>query len=291
MNTTGRINPRVDLVVATIGRINELDRLLSSLEAQSFKEFRLIVIDQNDDGRCAEVLGRHTQTLSILQLSSLPGLSRARNVGLRHIAADLVAFPDDDCWYPPDLLERVVGELAAHRDFAGISVQSTDRNGRPSNMRWDHDGGRIDRLNIWKRAISYSFFLRRSVVDAVGDFAEELGAGSGTEWGSGEETDYLLRAIEAGFALQYEPALVVHHESPRPDFTREAARKAYRSGLGNGRVLRRHRYPRWFVIYRVVQLMGGAGLFLLRGQPGKARFYFAMSVGRARGWLRSRASA
>ena len=40
-------------------------------------------------------------------VESARGLSRARNAGLRMIAGDIVSFPDDDCWYPPDLLQRV----------------------------------------------------------------------------------------------------------------------------------------------------------------------------------------
>ena len=141
--------------------------------------------------------------------------------------------------------------------------------------------------SIWKRAISYSFFLRREVVETVGEFAEELGAGSGTRWESGEETDYLLRALSEGFSLHYDPSLSVHHESPRPSFDRASTRKAYRSGLGNGRVLRTHRYPPWFVAYRVAHLAVGACFLLLAGHLAEARFYFAMAGGRASGWLRA----
>ena len=49
--------------------------------------------------------------------------------------------------------------------------------------------------NLWNRAISFTIFLRRDVVEAVGPFDEELGLGSGRPWASGEETDYLIRAV------------------------------------------------------------------------------------------------
>jgi glycosyltransferase involved in cell wall biosynthesis len=286
----------VDLVVATVGRTRELARFLESLERQSFRDFRLIVVDQNADERLDAVLARHNQTMSILRLRSRPGLSRSRNVALEHVEAGLVAFPDDDCWYPPDLLRRVVDLLAVNQEWDGLSVRSVDSHGRPSNMRWDRDAGSIDRFNLWRRAISYSFFLRRSVVDAISGFDEDLGVGSGTRWRSGEEADYLLRVLDAGFSLRFEPSLYVHHESPQPRFGREASAKGYSFGVGNGRVLRIHGYPWWFAAYRVAQLIAGSLVFLATGRPATARFYFAMAIGRAQGWLqphgprRSRAS-
>jgi hypothetical protein len=151
-------------------------------------------------------------------------------------------------------------------------------------MLWDTSSGRIDRYNLWRRAISFSFFLRRSTVLAVGDFAEDLGLGAGTRWGSGEESDYVLRVLEADLVIEYDPSLFVHHESPSLAGG-EAERKAgYDRGFGQAEVLRRHRYPLWFAAYRVLQLAAGTALLLLRGRVAEARYYFAMAHGRARGW-------
>ena len=46
--------PSFDLVVATVGRLGELARLLASVEAQG-PQLRVIVVDQNDDNRLAKV--------------------------------------------------------------------------------------------------------------------------------------------------------------------------------------------------------------------------------------------
>jgi hypothetical protein len=152
-------------------------------------------------------------------------------------------------------------------------------------MLWDTRPGLIDRYSIWRRAISFSFFLRRSVVETVGDFAEELGLGAGTRWGSGEESDYLLRALDAGFTIQYEPSLFVYHESPRLAGGSAERRAAYVRGLGHGEVLRRHRYPLWFAAFRVLQLVVGAALLLVRGRLAESRYYLAMARGRLVGLL------
>ena len=282
-----RASPEIDLVVATVERSDVLERLLESLVAQSYRQLRIVLVDQNPDDRLAPVLSSFESRLSIVRLESARGLSCARNQALPILTGDIVAFPDDDCWYPECLLPEVAGLLASHPDWDGVSVQARDARGRRSSMLWDTNPGPIDRYNVWRRAISVGLFLRRSTVAAVGDFAEDLGLGAGTPWGSGEESDFLLRAIEAGFTIQYEPSLFVHHEWPPVEGGEAERRAAYGRGLGHGEVLRRHRYPLWFAVYRVLQLVAGSTAFLLRGRLAEARYYFAMSRGRARGWLGS----
>jgi glycosyltransferase involved in cell wall biosynthesis len=99
-----------DLVVATVNRVEQLDRLLASLEQQTHKQFRVLLVDQNDDDRLDGVVAAHG-SLRLERLRSERGLSRARNVALPQVEADVVAFPDDDCVYPPDLLERLARRL------------------------------------------------------------------------------------------------------------------------------------------------------------------------------------
>jgi FkbM family methyltransferase len=279
-----RAQPSVDLVVATVGRRLELERFLESVASQSYRNVRVIVVDQNDDDRLDPVLERLRGRLSILRLRSARGLSRARNVGLAQVAGDVVAFPDDDCWYPEDLLGNVVQMLEAHPEWSGLSVRALDARGRPSSMQWDRSAGPIGRYSIWRRAISFGIFLRSSAVEAVDGFAEDLGQGAGTPWGSGEESDFLLRILDAGFRIQYEPSLHVCHESPAPKLTEADRRKGYEYGLGQGHVLRLHGYPVWFAGYRVAQLLAGSALFVLKTRLGLAQFYFAMASGRAKGW-------
>jgi glycosyltransferase involved in cell wall biosynthesis len=244
-----------------------------------------VLVDQNSDDRLGPTVSSFESRLSIVRIEAPLGLSRARNWALPLLTGDIVAFPDDDCWYPPGLLEEVAEALAHHPEWGGLSVQARDSQGRRSSMLWDTMPGPIDRYNVWRRAISFSFFLRRSAVAAVGDFAEDLGLGAGTRWGSGEESDYLLRALNAGIAIQYEPSLFVHHESPRLTGDREERRAAYVRGLGHGEVLRRHRYPLWFRAFRAAQLAAGSALLLARGRPADARYYLAMGLGRARSLL------
>jgi GT2 family glycosyltransferase len=271
--------PSFDLVVATVGRVHELSRFLDSLVAQTHSRLRVIVVDQNPDDRLNDALDG--VRLDVLRLRSERGLSRARNAALEHLTADLVAFPDDDCLYPEDLLERVALRLAESPSADGLTGRAVDGSGR-SSASWERDGAVLSESNLWNRAISFTIFLRREVVDRVGAFDERLGLGSPEPWSSGEEIDYLLRAIRGGARIEYDPSLVVRHALGADDAT-----VGLRDGASVGYLLRKHGYPARTRGRMLVRSVGGALVSLGRGDLGRARFYLATLRGRIRG-LRGR---
>jgi GT2 family glycosyltransferase len=273
---------RFDLVVATVDRTDALETLIGSLEAQTHDAFRLLVVDQNPDDRVAEVLARHP-ALDVLHLRSERGLSRARNAAVPHLAADVVAFPDDDCAYPDDLLARVAARLAADRRLDGLTgrAASTDGEADPS---WPADAAVLDTRNLWNRVISFAIFLRRDVVERVGTFDERLGLGSGSPWSSGEEVDYVLRAVRVGARVAYDPSLVVHHAVKR--YTGgELRRVGLRDGASIGWIVRRHGYGRRTVGRMLLRPLGGIGVSVARGDVTRASFHAATLRGRVRGYL------
>jgi glycosyltransferase involved in cell wall biosynthesis len=268
--------PSFDLVVATVGRTAELARFLDSVAAQDYPAARVIVVDQNDDSRLEDVFdGR---TLRAERTSSPRGLSRARNAGLELVEADVVAFPDDDCVYPPGLLAHVAEKLGADSTLAGLTGQARDAHGR-SAASWKTDGAILTDDNLWNRAISFTIFLRREIVDAVGPFDEALGLGSGTQWSSSEEIDYLVRTVRAGARIEYDPSLVVEHDV-RPDTQLTGAR----DGASIGYLLRKHGYPVRIVSRMLARPFGGALLSLLRLDVDRSRFHLATLRGRVRGY-------
>jgi hypothetical protein len=202
-----------------------------------------------------------------------------------------VGFPDDDCWYPTGLLEQVAGFFTAHPECDGLSGRSIDEEGRPSGGRWDRQAGEITRFNVWKRTCAYTVFLRLPVIAATGTFDETLGLGPQARWPAAEDMDYVLRGVQEGFALHYEPALCVHHRQTREDSPLPETEAGHQYGLGAGRVLRKNRLPWWFAAYYCGRSFGASGLSMVVGNPSRARFYWAVGRGRVRGWLSANTSS
>ena len=275
---------RLSLLVATFGRDEELHALLRSLQAQTFQDFEVIVIDQNPDERVTDVLACYAGDFPILHQRSAKGHSHAFNVGLKSVTGDAVAFPDDDCWYDPDLLEHVVRFFEGHPEQDGVTGREQIEPGFSSGFRWDPCAGPITPSNVWRRAITFSIFLRRPLVEDL-RFDESLGVGSGSPWGAGEETDYLLRAIAQGHSIHYDPALTVWHRGRSGPYTPEVYAKARYYGRGIGRVLRKHRAPAHSLAPHLVRPLGGAFLFLGAGDVRRARYHWSIFCGRCAGWM------
>jgi glycosyltransferase involved in cell wall biosynthesis len=271
--------PSFDLVVATVSRTDELGRFLDAVEAQSYERVRVIVVDQNDDERIAEIV--RDRALELEYVRSARGLSRARNAGLRLVRADLVAFPDDDCAYPEGLLRRVAERLATDPELDGLSGRVEDADGR-SSRSWKSDAATLTDDNLWNRANAATIFLRRDLVERVGLFDERLGLGSAEPWSSGEETDYLIRAVRIGAQIDYDPTLVVLHDVRSDD-----GRIGFRDGASLGYLLRKHEYPKRVVARMFIRPIGGVVAAMLGLDRTRARYYSSTLRGRIVGYRTS----
>ena len=273
--------PSFDLVVATVDRVAELERLLASVQAQTHRAVRVLLVDQNEDDRLEPVL-QEQRSFNLVRLHAQRGLSRARNAALEDISADLVAFPDDDCVFASDLLERVARRFAGDRALDGLTGRAVDETGR-SSQSWAQDPAPLTRENLWNRVISFTIFLRAPLVARVGRFDEQLGLGATAPWASGEEIDYLVRALAAGARIEYDPALVVTHPDTRVSPTTLTS-LGNRDGASVGYILRKHRYPKRTVGRMLIRPIGGALVALARRDRTEARFHLSTLRGRLLGY-------
>ena len=124
--------PTFDLILATVDRVEELERLFDSLERQTHTAFRLIVVDQNEDDRVAEALARSRVRgrAPALRARALAGPQR----GAPAREADVVAFPDDDCVYLDGLLEHSRAPVVSDPDARRVG-RAGGRPGRAAVRR------------------------------------------------------------------------------------------------------------------------------------------------------------
>ena len=270
------------LIVSTLGRVTELDRLLASLDAQAYRDFEVIIVDQNPDDRLLPVLEGHPG-LQIRHLRSRRGLSRGRNVGLRAAMGDMIAIPDDDCWYPEQLLATVNDWFGAHPQIDVLLCITRNAENKPMLPKWAPPPGPCVRENLWSCAVSIGMFWRRSVSDAVGFFNENLGVGAPTKFQSSEESDYGLRALQLGFRAWYEPQIFVYHAELQS--VARLQRTSYGYALGSGYVARMHHYSLWFLTQTLTRSLGGAALYLCRGELNWAKVYWLRACGQFHGYM------
>ena len=272
------------LVVAVRGQAVHLERLLESLVSQGDVSLQVIVVDQNEDDGLQARLDRFKGRLAITRVKSAPGVSVARNAGLALAQGDVIAFPDDDCWYPLGLVRAVRQRLDENAQYAALTCRCTDEAGRLAAGGNGRVSGFVGKGSVWHRGVSATMFVRRGTIDRVGGFDPTLGLGACTPYQSGEETDVLLRIMQAGLVVYYEAALRVYHPLPPDPSSAGAILRAWSYGLGMGKVLRKHGYSQLQAMLYIVRPGVGAGLAWARGDQSLARLRAARAIGRFQGW-------
>jgi GT2 family glycosyltransferase len=199
----------------------------------------------------------------------------------------VIAFPDDDCWYGPNLLEDVARLLTAGAGTDGVTGRSVDESGAESSGSFARTLGPVRLDDVWSKGISYTIFLRRGVCQAVGDFDEELGVGAQTPFGSGEETDYLIRALKLGTRLEYRPDLLVFHPNGSAHANASTLAKAFHYGAGMGRVLVKHSLPLTQRARALARPLAGSLWAACLGDTDRSRLRWSTARGRLSGMWRS----
>ncbi|MDR2669648.1 MAG: glycosyltransferase [Desulfovibrio sp.] len=108
----------------------------------------------------------------------------------------------------------------------------------------------VNRYSAFRHSGTIVQFYRKQCVKAVGPFDERLGPGTGLPYGCGEDTDYVLRALAAGFGVYRARSVVVRHA---PFSIRDPGIGAKIEAYARGRMylLRKHDLPLWFVLANI----------------------------------------
>ena len=189
---TGAQKPTVSVIVPVFNGEQFLGEALASAWAQSLAPLEVIVVDDGSTDGSAAIASR-MNVRYISQANS--GVSSARNAGLRVAQGQFVAFLDaDDTWLPTKL-ERQVAALLDAED-AGYALCRHIATFEPVGEPPQWYRGRADGVSEPSFTPS-AWLVRRSTMSAVGDFDESLRIG--------EDTDWLLRARDAGVGVVVVP--------------------------------------------------------------------------------------
>lgn len=277
---------RVSLIITARERIEELRRFLNSLLSQSYRgNIELIFVNQGTYQPETEFTFPENINYVPIGVGQLMPLSTARNIGLKQATGDLVAFPDDDCWYDTQLLQRIVDGFSQNQTLDCMCTGVYDPElkktygGRPVGIR-----KKIGFANLFKFPISVGIFTRMRSFDQVGrNFDESLGAG--TYMGSGEETEFIARLLTKHMEIYYYGDIQVYH--PYPEYREVDCTKYFSYGLGfgylNGRLIR-HGHVSLLCYLLEMVARSVAGVLVNCTSPVRRKLYWMRFLGISKGF-------
>jgi len=227
---------RLTVLISTHNRAALLERTLASLNRArrptDFDTDVLVVANACSDETPAFLASYQARAadrdwLPLVWLTEpRPGKSYALNRAIPELHSDLVALIDDDHRVDENYLTAICSAAESYPDatlFCGRILPDWDG----SEPAWAHDTGtyRIYPLPIpvqdqgddphlvgleGPKPGGGNLILRRAVFDRVGGFATELGP-QGHNLGGGEDTDFILRTLNAGERMVYIPDIKQYH--------------------------------------------------------------------------------
>lgn len=166
---------KISVITSTYNRKKELKRAISSVVAQSFADWELIVVDDCSDYDVGKLVGKFSDPR--IRLIAMPENSghdgKPKNVGIKEAKGEYVAFLDDDDEYRPDALKI----LLRYAEETGRSVIYGDylMHGRNGGLSpgWSVEFS-ISRLMRQNFISMCTVLMRADAVRAIGGFDEKV---------------------------------------------------------------------------------------------------------------------
>ncbi|KNX37754.1 glycosyl transferase [Luteipulveratus halotolerans] len=199
--------PTVGVVLLHMGdRPVELAEALRTLRAQQGVELDVVLV-----GNGWEPTGL-PEWVRTVHLPDNVGIPEGRNVGAAEAQGELLYFYDDDASLPtPDVLARLARVILGDPSVAVAQPRGLDPTGKPAPRRWVprfdvEGGGKAGPATWFWEAV---FMVRREAFEQVGGWPGHFFYGH-------EGIDLAWRLVDAGWTIQYVPAVIVHHPATSP---------------------------------------------------------------------------
>lgn len=251
----------VSLIMPTLNRFDDIYIFMDSLLEQTYKDFELIIVDQNDNDKVKEIVDKYVDRLEIKYIKSdKKGLSYNRNIGIKAAKGDVLAFPDDDCAYKQDTIEKAINFFKKNQEYKIYSCKTMDFNEVDTFKRMYNGTCDINSLNVMDTITSITFFAIFKDKEYL-MFDERLGVGG--EFGAGEEIDYILELLSKGYKGRYFGDDIIYHPAKKHSKSKEKYQRDFNYGRGFGALCKKeivYRKNKKFIkimAYKIIRNIGG----------------------------------
>jgi GT2 family glycosyltransferase len=222
----------IDVIICVHNALDDVRRCLSTVRSTIEDHHTLIVVDDGSDqdtARFLRCLSDDDHRVRLIRRNTAGGYTNAANCGVENSTADFVILLNSDTQVPAGWWRKLA--VAVHQSpstgiVGPISNAATWQSVPEINVGGDRraanampQGFTVDDMDRIAEACSPAFFpsvglangfclgVRRAVFDAIGLFDNEA-----FPRGYGEENDFCIRAVDAGFEIVIATNCYVYHE-------------------------------------------------------------------------------
>jgi glycosyltransferase involved in cell wall biosynthesis len=128
--------PKISINMITKDRANYIGLAIDSILKQSFKDWELIIIDNDSQDNTEAIINNYINLeypIKYFKIKEKGNIPKSRNIALNYSTGDYIAILDsDDLWLDEKKLEKQVDFLENNKDYllVGGGVVVIDKNGK-----------------------------------------------------------------------------------------------------------------------------------------------------------------
>jgi GT2 family glycosyltransferase len=211
---------KISVIIANLNGEKYLPDCLRSLEAQTFRDFEVIVVDNGSTDGSLDLLKRDFPWVRVIALDENLGFARGNNVGFEASSSEFAATLNNDTIAGPGWLQALYDAakddgsagMVASKIYLGGQGRELDSAGMliyPDGMarqrgRGETDNGQFDGIRDVLFPSACAALYRREMLNEIGYFDEAF-------FSYCEDADLGLRGRLAGWKARFAPSAVVHH--------------------------------------------------------------------------------
>ncbi|GAA4443997.1 hypothetical protein GCM10023188_45350 [Pontibacter saemangeumensis] len=289
----------VTVVICTRNRAGALKHCLDSIKRMACQPAEIIVVDNARENDATESLvGTYDGILYIDEPT--PGLSYARNTGLRKASSPIIAYTDDDVLVHQDWIYRVwetfAGSEVAAMTGLVIASELQAETQLIFEKHWSFNRGYTDTIYnaayfkkhlskgppVWRIGAGANMAFRKGIFEEVGLFDERLGAGAS---GCSEDSEMWYRILLKRHTILYNPRAIAFHRHRQDIKALHSQLYSYMRGFAAAALIQQSQYQQAGYKRRLfLDMPRYYGKLLYSGFPGY-RFRFKTLGSEIRGIL------
>lgn len=214
----GDVCTKISFIVCTYSMESFSDTVecICSILNQDYSHKEIFLVMDKNEELYKKFLISIPKTVTIL-VNKRPGLSEARNLGIKNANGDIIVFIDDDAIIDKNYLHNLIKNYI-DENIVGVGgkILPRKKTNYPEELYWiggfTYKGYPEHRSEV-RNMLGCNMSFRKEIFDRVGLFNTDLGR-IGKKLMSCEETEFGIRVLDSlpGSKIIYDPSVIVLHK-------------------------------------------------------------------------------
>jgi GT2 family glycosyltransferase len=121
---------KVSIIIVTYNSEKDIQKLLPSLLSQTYKNFEIILVDNNSQDRSVELTKNYFSDAKVIKNSENLGFAHAVNQGIKVSSGEFILLLNPDTMFKEDFIEILVKKLKEHPEAGGACGKLLTEDGK-----------------------------------------------------------------------------------------------------------------------------------------------------------------